>query len=296
MSTSFHARASIPRSPELSRPSPQGHSRTSSVQPSGSRPSQCSPSHIELLPHTDAHNTRCVKNEALMTSSHGSRPARLSTLSPGPSSYPIIPPHSAILDQYLPYTPDQHVIPLYELLNPRPISHHPGLSPNPGHQVSSPSLLESSTLSSLSTRHAAINNQSARPRTSNQVFNNISDLAAHYGIPQFLPVAPRTTPRRTADFEEASSSHQTETFPSSPNFASLCSNYLTMLSQKPGDNGANVVPTEDTTPVVTATDVSDTEAIRSLMDVLNGLLSFAACSIESDLSWQQRRSFRCPTI
>ncbi|KAH0826183.1 hypothetical protein J3R83DRAFT_5615 [Lanmaoa asiatica] len=236
------------------------------------------------MPHVDAHNTPCVENEALIISSHGSRPARPSKLSPGPSSHTITPLHSAISDQYLPYTPDQHVLPLPRLLNQRPITHRPGPLLNYGHQVSSPSVLESSQLSSSSTRHAAINSPFARPRTPNQVFNNISDLAAHYGIPQFLPVAPRTTPRRTTDFEEETSSHQTETFLSSPDFTNLCSNYLTMLSQKPDDDGANVLPTEDTAAVAAATAVADAEAIRSLMDVLNGSLYFANYLIQSGLS------------
>ncbi|KAG6376858.1 hypothetical protein JVT61DRAFT_884 [Boletus reticuloceps] len=280
MSASFYDYTSIPGSPDLSRPSPPGHSRTSSARPSGSRSSQCSPSHNELIPRTDALNTPCPENEALITSSHGCRTARPSTLSPGPSSPAITLLHSAISDQYLPYTPDQDVLRLPELLNHRPIS-HPGLSPNPGHQLSVPTVLESSQLSSLSTRHVALNSHSARPRTSNQVFNNISDLAAHYGIPQFLPVAPRTTPRRTTDFEDASSSQLTESY-SSPDFANLCSNYLTMLSQKPGDAGAHDVPLADAAPVAAATDVTDAEAIRSLMDVLAGSSSLVMHSIKSN--------------
>ena len=231
------------------------------------------------MPHADAPNTRCSENEALISPSHGSRPARPSALSPGPSSLPITPLHSAISNQYLPYTPEQHVVPLDELLNYRPISYHSGLSPNHGHQVSFPTVLESSQLSSSSTRHAAINSRSARPRTSNQVFNNISDLAAHYGIPQFLPVAPRTLPRRTTDFEEPQ--QPTETF-SSPDFENLCSNYLTMLSQNPSHDGANDVPTEGTAPMASATGVTDAEAIRSLMDVLNGSLCLATYSIKPD--------------
>ena len=281
MSASLHGHPSIPGPSDLSRPFPPGHSRTSSARPSGSRPSQCSSSHVELTPRTDAHDTLCAENEALTTSSHGSRPARPFTLSPGSRSYPITPLHSAISDQYLSYTSNQHVLPSLDLLNQRPISYHPGLSPNPGHQVSSPALLESSELSSSSTRHAAINTHSTRPRTSNQVFNNISDLAAHYGIPQFLPIAPRTTPRRT-DFEDASSSQPTETFLSSPDFENLCSNYLTMLSQQPSDNGPNGVPTEGTVPA-TSIQVTEADAVRSLMDVLNGLYS-SATSITPCLS------------
>ncbi|KAG8214354.1 hypothetical protein J3R82DRAFT_9325 [Butyriboletus roseoflavus] len=234
------------------------------------------------MPRTDAHNIPCVENETLITSSRGSRPARPSTLSPGPRPNPITPLHSAISDQYLPYTPDQHVLSIPDFLNQRPISHRPSLSPNPGHQISSPTVLESSTLSSLSTRHAAININSARPRTSNQVFNNISDLAAHYGIPQFLPATPRITPRRTTGIEEASLPQQTESFSSSSDFENLCSNYLNMLSQKPGDGSANVVSSEDTAPVAAATNVTDVEVIRSLMDVLNGSLCLATCFIQSD--------------
>jgi hypothetical protein len=41
-----------------------------------------------------------------------------------------------------------------------------------------------------------------------------------------------------------------------------------MLSQNPGENGANGVLKEDTAPSITAPDVSDADAIQSLMDVL----------------------------
>lgn len=206
-----------------------------------------------------------------MTSSPGSRLARPPALSPGTDPYPIIPHHSAISHQYPSSSTDQNVPRVPYLLNPRPISHHPGLSPIPAHQVSSPTVLESSQLSSSSTRHAAINSHSARPRTSNQVFSNISDLAAHYGIPQFLPIAPRTTPRRTDT--EASSSQPTESFLASPDFANLCSNYLTMLSHQPGVNGANDVPTEGTAPAPTI-EVSDADAVQSLLDVFNSSYPF----------------------
>lgn len=57
-----------------------------------------------------------------------------------------------------------------------------------------------------------------------------------------------------------------------------------MLSQKPGDDGVNVVPVGDTAPVVATSDVSDAEAIRSLLDVLNGSLRFMVCSMKSHLS------------
>ncbi|KAF8443213.1 hypothetical protein L210DRAFT_3396322 [Boletus edulis BED1] len=41
-----------------------------------------------------------------------------------------------------------------------------------------------------------------------------------------------------------------------------------MLSQKPGDDGANDVPLADAAPVAAPADVTDAETIRSLMDVL----------------------------
>jgi hypothetical protein len=41
-----------------------------------------------------------------------------------------------------------------------------------------------------------------------------------------------------------------------------------MLSQKPGDNGANEVHVRDSAPVAAAPEVSDADAIQSLMDVL----------------------------
>jgi hypothetical protein len=70
--------------------------------------------------------------------------------------------------------------------------------------------------------HGSINQPSNRPRTSTQVFSSAQDLAAHYGIPQILPPAPRPTPREQPRH--------------SPDFQSLSSNYLNMLAQKPTDN------------------------------------------------------------
>ncbi|KIK90902.1 hypothetical protein PAXRUDRAFT_658625 [Paxillus rubicundulus Ve08.2h10] len=264
-SASSNDHASTSGSADLSRTSPPGHSRTSSARPSGSLPSQCSPSHIEVMLHSDAHNTYHSVNAELITSSLGSRDTRPPKLSPGPNTTLNTPPHSAISHQYNSYT-SQHVFRPRELVNQAPISPHSGPFSNPGQHVSH-NFLESSELSSSSARHVAINSHSARPRTSNQVFKNISDLASHYGIPQFLPVAPRTTPRRT-DHGEPSSSAQLDNFSSSPDFVNLCSNYLTMLSQNPGENGATEVRVADTAPVTTVPQVSDADAIQSLMDVL----------------------------
>lgn len=52
-----------------------------------------------------------------------------------------------------------------------------------------------------------------------------------------------------------------------------------MLSQHPDDSDANDLPAEDTSPVVTSMDVSEADAVRSLMDVLNGRYFTAMCPI-----------------
>lgn len=156
----------------------------------------------------------------------------------------------------------QHVPDRTGPLNRPSNPNQPGSSqPNTAH-VFSNSSLESSTLSSSSTRHVAINSNSPRPRTSSQVFNNVSDLAAHYGIPQSLPRAPRTTPRRPEELVDSSVLSD-----STLDFASLCSNYLTMLSQNSTSHGAPE-ETRDSAPPP-AQQASDVDAVQSLMDVLN---------------------------
>jgi hypothetical protein len=69
--------------------------------------------------------------------------------------------------------------------------------------------------------------------SSHPVFNNVNDLAAHHGIPTFLPPTPRTVTRRTSSLDEMT--------PSSDNdaFSSLCSEYLTMLDPTPSEMGLN---------------------------------------------------------
>ena len=209
-------------------------------------------------------------NAELTPSSLGSRPSRLPTLSPGPRPSVNTVPYPAISHQ--PHSPylDENVLHHSDLLSDLPSSSHSGsyfgLSPSP---LGS---LESSQLSSSSSRHAAINRSPIRPRTSsNKVFNNISDLAAHYGIPQFLPCAPVTTPRRQLEHPSVPT-QPVDDFSAAPDFTHLCSNYLTMLSRNAGGERAPDV-SEDTAPPAPSIQVTDAEAIQSLMDVLKGELS-----------------------
>ncbi|KAF7966191.1 hypothetical protein HWV62_39720 [Athelia sp. TMB] len=124
-----------------------------------------------------------------------------------------------------------------------------------------------------SPNHVPINHSSEpRPRTATQVFHNTSDLAAHYGIPTFLPPAPRTIPRRE--------SHHTDLAES--DFQSICSNYLNMLSSNP-----DTASTEDTAMAASVPTLDQEfppaqkqqEAVQELMDVFQGdSLSTCSCS------------------
>jgi len=96
--------------------------------------------------------------------------------------------------------------------------------------------------SPLSNYDDSLNSNSTRPRTSTQLFPLLPDLAAHYGIPQLLPPAPRTTPRNPSPPSSSTSNHPQPALP----FEQVCSNYLNMLSQKPEDSPAS----ESTSPVL----------------------------------------------
>ncbi|KAI6098162.1 hypothetical protein F5141DRAFT_1147056 [Pisolithus sp. B1] len=255
------------RSPDLSRPSPSWHSRTTSALPSGSRQYQCSTSHIELLLRTDTNDSECHVNPPLTLPPLASRASRLPTLSPGPDPSPNTLPHSAISHPSYTYL-SENVFRQEQLVNDSSAS-RPGPSSYSGQHPTSPlTPLESSPLSRSSIRHAAINQPSTRPRTSpNQVFNNISDLAAHYGIPQSLPRVPLSTPRRS---EPESTVPIQNDFSSAPDFASLCSNYLTMLSQNPGDGDGATGVRKDTAPLAPPCEVMDTDAIQTIIQALNG--------------------------
>lgn len=80
-----------------------------------------------------------------------------------------------------------------------------------------------------------LNHPIRRPRTSHPIFQSSTDLAAHYGIPQILPPAPRTTP--------TIQQHQ----PALQDFQTLSANYLNMLSKQPTDNNFMVAHNSSTT-------------------------------------------------
>lgn len=124
-----------------------------------------------------------------------------------------------------------------------------------------------------SPRHVSLNNSNNRPRTSSKVFTSTSDLASHYGIPQFLPAPPRTTPRRQSSALNATTTATATTAAAAPqppssnsptfDFA-LCSDYLNMLSR-----------TDDTTtisgtPAVLGASTTSNEELAAFVEGLQG--------------------------
>jgi len=71
------------------------------------------------------------------------------------------------------------------------------------------------------------------PTSSHPVFNNVNDLAAHHGIPTFLPPAPRTANRRISSLDEMPPSSENDPF------SSLCSEYLNMLDNPTSEMSLN---------------------------------------------------------
>ena len=135
-------------------------------------------------------------NTTILSSDH--RNSKLSPSSPALSS---VTPRSYLSSRR------QHVLPLNE--------RHPRTNSVPNHlnglQTSDKISPSSSTLKGSPTT------------SSHPVFHNVNDLAAHHGIPTFLPPTPRTVNRRNSPLDDM--------IPSSENdaFSSLCSEYLTML-------------------------------------------------------------------
>ena len=90
--------------------------------------------------------------------------------------------------------------------------------------------------------------------SSHPVFHNVNDLAAHHGIPTYLPPTPRTVTRRTSSLDEMAPSAENDVF------TSLCSEYLTML-----DN-----PTSEINPNASShpPNSSDEEAAQAILTIL----------------------------
>jgi hypothetical protein len=115
----------------------------------------------------------------------------------------------------------QHVLPLSKRLA-RPTS---VVNQHNGSQTSDKPSSSSSTLKGSPTSHP--------------VFHNVTDLAAHHGIPTYLPPTPRTVTRRTSSLDEMTPS--TENDP----FSSLCSEYLTMLDTSTAEMNLNATSPEE---------------------------------------------------
>jgi hypothetical protein len=131
-------------------------------------------------------------NPIILSSDH--RNSKLSPSSPAVSS---VPPRSYLSSHR------QHVLPLNDRhTRPNSVPNHPN-----GLQTSDKSPQSSSTL---------------KGSPSHPVFHNVNDLAAHHGIPTFLPPTPRTVTQRSSSLDEMTSSEN-------DTFSSLCSEYLTML-------------------------------------------------------------------
>lgn len=133
--------------------------------------------------------------------------------------------------------------------------------------------------SSAPYQHVSINTISNGPRTSHPVFHTTSALAAHHGIPQSLPPVPRTT-----RYQSTSAS----TSPSNDfDFNNLCSNYLSMLSQKPEDNQSqNMSAAPNTTSNdsnASAAQAEDARAVQALMEVIQGDLHPLSAVLVSSL-------------
>jgi hypothetical protein len=90
--------------------------------------------------------------------------------------------------------------------------------------------------------------------SSHPVFHNVNDLAAHHGIPTFLPPTPRTVTRRTPSSDEMTPSTENDAF------TSLCSEYLNMLGNPTSETILNA-PSHPPNS-------SDEEAAQAILSIL----------------------------
>jgi len=153
---------------------------------------------------------------------------RNSKLSPSSPALSSVPPRSYLTSQR------QHVLPLNERqTRPNSVPNHSN-----GLQTSDKSSQSSTTLK-------------GSPTSSHPVFHNVNDLAAHHGIPTFLPPTPRTVTRRPSSLDEMTPSVDNDAA-----FSSLCSEYLTMLG-----NTTSEVP-------LNPADSSDEQAAQVILSLL----------------------------
>ena len=164
-------------------------------------------------------------NPTILSSDH-----RNTKLSPSSSALSSVPPRSYITSQR------QHVLPLNERQT------RPNSVPNlrNGLQTSDKSSLSPPTLKGSPTSHP--------------VFHNVNDLAAHHGIPIFLPPAPRTVTGRTSSSDEMMPSTEDDAF------SSLCSEYLTMLENPSSEGSANAASRPPTS--------SDEQAAQAILRLI----------------------------
>jgi len=132
----------------------------------------------------------------------------------------------------------QHVLPLNER-HTRPNS---VVNQRNGLQTSDKSPRSSSSL------------KGSPPTSSHPVFHNVNDLAAHHGIPTFLPPAPRAVNRRTSSLDEMTPSAENDAF------SSLCSEYLTMLDNPTSEMSLNAASHPPSS--------SDEQAAQAILSIL----------------------------
>ena len=233
---------------------------------SGSVPSPSLSPYAATGPSAEQYgNIPTVENTPLITPPSPSRlpqlaglPADALQLNPTPT--PTLYPTQFRQQHYQ----RQNVVPVP--LNASSTNDHPDQPPS-SHGSSRYSHLENFS-SQYPTQHVSLNSSTQRPRTSYPVFHSTSALAAHHGIPQSLPPVPRTS-RFAPDSSSAPApapvaSSSTSDF----DFSSLCSNYLTMLSQKHEETQPapeRAAPMHDV--------AADADTVQAIMEVIQGVFS-----------------------
>ena len=182
-------------------------------------------------PHTFLHDNTHVHDQELIPPT-----SRLSRL-PSKQITFVNTTSVAISASYTNSTQTQPSHDVHDFVNASASLTSSPVSRTSGHLSNLPETTVSSS-SQLLTNNNVLNHPIRRPRTHTKVFQSSKDLAAHYGIPEILPPAPRT-----------SSLHQSVKSPLI-DFQTLSSNYLSMLSRNPSDN--TNMPTEPVAPLPTS--------------------------------------------